>query len=251
MSIVRFMARKAAVEAIRAITKYVVVDSGMVPIDQYAAGEKVPVILVFTDQAKSTIDNRDYLTSATQTFIFEAAITQKNVVKEVDENGDEIEVQYWSRCESDAHTELELDLLCRDILLGLNSPTSPWADFFKTLLKGTGKFEFYRGNSGPEQDHFAARQIVFEGDLPKEPARMVEILDDTHWGRFLKLAETLEDAEFIIKNMKYALLDKNDPPLNGVQQVQETYGLTGTDSDNLLVNEAVFVEGPITHGSTS
>jgi hypothetical protein len=247
----RFMARRAAVEAIRSMTSYVVVDSGMVPIDQYAADEKVPVIMVFTDQAKSPLENTDFLTSATQTFIFEAAITQKNVVKDVDENGDPVEVEFWTRCESDAHTELELDLLCRDIQLGLNSPTSPWADFFKSLLKKTGKFEVYRGNSGPDQDRFAARQIVFEADLPKEPSRKQSLVDDTHWGRFIQLAETLEDGEFIIKKLKYALLDKTDPPLNDVQNLKEAYGLTETDSDNLLVEQAVFTEGPITHGGTS
>ena len=145
------MARKAAIEAIRPITKYTVVDSGMVPIDQFAAGETVPVIMVFTDQAKAPLENTDFLSAVTQTFIFEAAITQKHVVKEVDEDGQDVETHFWTRCESDAQTELELDLLCRDIQLGLNSPTSPWADFFRSLLKKTGKFEFYRGNSGPDQ----------------------------------------------------------------------------------------------------
>lgn len=240
MSFARLALRRTAIEAVRAGTYAFVSDSQMAPIEKFALGHTMPVIMVFTDEAKADIKGTELLTSDMLKLVFQVVITQKTKLPVVDsESGDVVGDQdFWQTAQTDAHMELMLDLLCRDIDLALTDPNNPWADLFKDMCVGITSRASVRGMAGPHEDRFAAWQVIYDVQLLKEPARG-QIGQGSVWQRFLDLMEAEPGNAPIMGLLKATLDHRPDEPLDVYAELRQAYGLSVSDEAGLLMTEAL------------
>jgi len=240
MSFARLALRRTAIEAVRAGTYALVSDSQMAPIEKFADGHSMPVIMVFIDEAKAGISGTDLLTSDMVKLVFQVVVTQKTKLPVVDsDTGDVVGDQdYWQTAQTDAHQELMLDLLCRDIDLALTDPKNKWAELFKDMVVGIATRSSVRGMGGAHEDRFAAWQIIYDVELLKEPGRG-PVNEGSVWQRFMDLMEAKPENAPIIGLLKATLDYKQDEPLNVYEELRQTYGLSASDEAGLLMRKVV------------
>lgn len=237
MSFARFALRKTAIEAVRAGTYATVSDSQMVPIEEYTLGKTVPVIMVFTDAAQTDIQKKEILTQDTQSLVFQILISRKTKLPVFDENDELIgDQEFWETTKTDAHAELMLDMICRDIDLALTNPKNAWADLFLDMACSIEKRVSTRGASENKEDRFAAWQVAYEITMRKEPGTG-EVAADGVWGRFMALMEGLTDAQPIMPILRASLENDSDEPFDVNEHLRQSYGLSEGSADSLLLTD--------------
>lgn len=234
MSFARFALRRTAIEAVRAGTYAEVTDSQMVPIEDYAMGKTIPVIMVFTDAAQVDIKHKELFTQDTQSLVFQILISRKTKVAEFDEEGKLRHQDFWVTTQTDAKAELMLDMLCRDIDLALTNPKNPWSNLFLDMACTIEKRISTRGASSNKEDRFAAWQVAYEIKMCREPLK-AQVTEGSVWDRFMTLMEELEDAEPIMPILRRALEADPDNPFDVNDHLRQSYGLSEGGADSLLL----------------
>src|SRR5580700_9014381 len=125
MSFMRMAARLALVQALKGATYASdrVYDSLIGPLDRLAIDERVPVIVVVTDEDRLTVKGRD-LTHAERKLDI---VIETSIASVVRVDGDDFEITIPN---TDDGLEITLDLMGRQIARALASPTSEWAEIF-------------------------------------------------------------------------------------------------------------------------
>ena len=237
MSFARLALRLTAIQAVRAGTYAKVTDSQMAPIEEYALGKTVPVIMVFTDAAQTDIKGTELFTQDTQSLVFQILISKKTKVPVVDEVGNILgDEEFWEPVKTDAHAELMLDMLCRDIDLALTNPKNPWSNLFLDMACSIEKRISTRGASANKEDRFAAWQVAYEIKMLREPLKTQVSLGSV-WDRFMTLMEELEDAEPIMPILRRALDADPDNPFDVNEHIRQSYGLSEGSAESLLLTD--------------
>lgn len=237
MSFARFALRKTAIEAVRAGTYAKVTDSQMAPIEEYALGKTIPVIMVFTDAAQADIKNKEIFAHDTQSLVFQILISKKTKVPVVNEIGQIIgKEDSWQPVRTDAHGELMLDMLCRDIDLALTNPKNPWSNLFLDMACSIDKRVSTRGASSNQEDRFAAWQVAYEIKMYREPTKD-QVKPGSVWERFMTLLESLDDAQSIIPILRRSLDSDPDNPFDVNEHIRQSYGLSEGSAESLLLTD--------------
>ncbi len=222
MSLARLCLRLSAVRALRGATlaKQAVYDSGAT-LDQLLADERVPVLIVYTDEQRETPTGRADMGRG-QTgcdLVIEMAITgvatatDGSVVAEV--------------AEADAGQELLLDLLERQVMLALTAGQGVWPDLFKTFAVSFGGIISRRAMSEAGAVRYAARQLVITCDLLIDPLPGAVFGPDSAWGRFMAAVGSDPALAPILPTLQAALAGQ---PLTPLEAAARTLGLQEADA---------------------
>lgn len=238
MSFARLALRRTAVEAVKAGTYAKVYDSEMAPIQQFQQGKEVPSIIVYTDDCAYELNDNELLAQGRQKLVFEIAINQKTKIPTADPETKEIvDEEFWLTPPTDQRMEMDLDLLCRDVVMGLTHPTNAWANLYRDIAFNTHKMETLRGVAGEKEDRFAARQMVFEVEMLREPSRG-DVSADSVWGRFLDLVRGEEYGADIAHFLENSLAQNVDETFKAHELLMQSYGHSQGDAKSQLMIDA-------------
>lgn len=165
MSLARTALRIAACRALRGATiaENRVFDSRIGEIDFTEATERLPLVIVTTDDEEITqIEGLDIIGApSVLDLVFDMSIATTITL----ENGDnDVAVG-----QTDATLELALDILARQVIRTLQTSTTPWADLFRRLCLKVETLTARRGADAREGVRFAARQIVMQAMPLSDP----------------------------------------------------------------------------------
>lgn len=170
MSLSRAILRLTAVQAIkgRTLAEARVYNSDLDPLDQRMSAEKLPVIVIFTDDQQEELGHHGDMGQGQGSvdLVIEIAIAGKTIVSGTDQNDQEVQVTIG---ETDAGMEFTLDLLERQIIAALTAGDGPWPDLWRVFCTKILRRVSRRGGSAESGARFAARQIVLTCETLIEP----------------------------------------------------------------------------------
>ncbi len=268
MSLTRIAARLAAVYALRGKTLVGdnVLDSQIGALDITADGElrtdeEKPFISVYADAAKSD-DNvlRSWVDNGATDFLFEMGVTAAHTEFN-DETGETTLIGVGIPA-TDAAFEFLLDVVARQIGDTLSDPENEWAEIFRKFHRGNARIERARTSGDGSGIRLAAQQIRLTVDLVADPVRGAELNPAHPLAMFFAKAATVT-----VPNPAHDPDDPDSPAtipdpvvtsqvalmqaqLAGSEYDWQTalrrYGMTKTESDNLLLTTPEGAEADIT-----
>ena len=189
MSLTRLVMRLAAARALRdrTLAGARVFDSAVDPIDQTIAENRLPLLVLTTDEHEADITGRDLSGDAQRCdLVIELAIAARVEVPARDGQGGQITIAIPH---TDEGMELTLDMMEHQVLGALTRDDNAWARAWMKLVPRVTRRLSRRGASSENGVRFAARQLVLTCDLVDTPAVGVDILPGTAWGEVLALME--------------------------------------------------------------
>lgn len=244
MSLVRLAVRLATVAALQGRTnaRDAVKDSAIPEIDDLTVNERRPYIVVYCDDGTvSPMSATDlFSTDGAFSLTIEIGVTAKMRFKvDADPNSADPapeEVEEFAQPPTDDVMELALDVIGRQILIALADPQSPWAEFWRGIVKKIHKIRTVRGASAKEGLRFAGRQIEFEIEPYAEPpfgAAPTEL-----WSKFLTLLEAKQDYAHLAPVVRGLIVGEQPLPDWNVRQQQA--GATKADMEAMHLNEGAL-----------
>lgn len=165
MSIAALALRTAAVMTLRGATfaERRVYDSAIDPLDARIAEERVPLIVVTTDDSDAAPQGRDLLSADRSVdLIIETAVA--SLVRS--KPGDAVE---YTIPQTDDGLEWTLDLMGRQIMRVITAGDGVWPDLLRDLAGGFSKMLVRRGAGSEKGVKFAARQMILTASAALEP----------------------------------------------------------------------------------
>lgn len=223
MSIAREALRLSVVRALRGCTWAgdAVRDSEIGPLEDWAADQPRPTIIVYTDDSKFGGDAQSGLfAGGVQTLLIEVVMTQKMKVR-LEEAGED--AWQWDVPQTDAAMEITLGAIERQIKTALSDPGNAWAELFRDLALDVGECVSNRGSSMRDGVRFAGRQMIIPVTLPSDPApgRAPGPL----WQRFLTLVDADEDLAQVAPLLR-SLIEWAPGVLPDWQTLASGYGMS-------------------------
>jgi len=208
MSLVRFAARYAAVEAVRGNTLVGenVLDSEIGAIDvssnsELKTSKQKPFTAVYTEKSKSNLsgnDLRNLFENGTCEICFETGVTA--AMTETDPETGKNYIMPGIPM-TDRAQETFLDLTNYQIGAALADPNNEWAEVFRGLCVRFSGIEIVRAGSQSEGIRIAAQQLKIEVVLIDNPVPREELLPDTPFHNFLELLKSQPENS---KQLAYA-----------------------------------------------
>lgn len=225
MSLVALAARIVTVKLLTGATLAAgrVYDSALDAIDQRIAAEKVPVLIVFTDDDTRTVEGRDLTNASRQLeLVIEAAVASKVTIELPVEGGETEEVETVEIPHTDAGLEIILDMMGRQIMRAFMVDQGPWARLWRRIVLQPGKITVKRGAGSDKGVRFAARQMVITTETLSEPAFGREA-EPGFWQDFLAALEG--DADQALQPLAAAIrMEIEQPTLVGWRQAMADLG---------------------------
>ena len=188
MSLARLAMRVAAARALRGATlaEERVHDSAVAPIDQTIAEERLPILIVTTDDHEMEVTGRAlFHGNVSCDLVIEAAIAAR-----VEVAGEESVITIPH---TDEGMELALDLMEHQVMAALTRERSDWSRVWMKLVPRISRRLSRRGASVEKGVRFAARQFVLTCDLIEVPTDGTAIAAGTAWADLLSMME--DDAD--------------------------------------------------------
>ncbi|MGA0615944.1 hypothetical protein [Paracoccus sp. KR1-242] len=192
MSITRTLLRIATREALSGATlaEHRVFDSVIDPTDNRISDrEKRPMIAVYTDDHGSDEGQGrgDFLQDGRLDLVLECIVASRITVPIEGENDEVIQLSVPN---SDAGTEIILDLLEAQAIRALVAGIGPWPDLWRELCVADIRSHMSRrGVSAEQAGRFAVRQITLSVDLLIDPDRGLALDPSGPWARALVLMD--------------------------------------------------------------
>lgn len=191
MSLVASALRISAVEALKASNTLAgarVFDSVLLPIPDMQSEAAAPFISVATEEESETPAGRDLFTGSRQiTMVIDMGLGRSISLPGT---GDEGDVETFTISETDAHLEIALSILGRQVYACLfGAGGGDWGEIFRGIVSSIKQVDTRRGVPEAKGIRFAARSIIADLGVCAEPAfgRVPE--PDRPFGRFLAHAE--------------------------------------------------------------
>lgn len=189
MSLSRAILRLTAVRAIAGATlaEGRVFNSDLNPLDQRISADKLPMVVVYTDDHQDDTTGRGdmALGSGTVDLVFEIAIAGAVTIAGTDDNDEEVAMSIG---ETDAGMEFTLDLLERQILAALTTAEGQWPMLWRLFCTRIMRRVSRRGGSSENGARFAARQIVLTCETLIEPPPGVIFAEGDAWSQIIDAA---------------------------------------------------------------
>jgi hypothetical protein len=189
MSLTRLAMRLAAARALRdkTLAGARVFDSAVDPIDQTIAEQRLPLLVLTTDEHALEISGRD-LGSGTHRcdLVIELAIASRVEVPAEDGQGGQITIAIPH---TDEGMELTLDIMEHQVVSALTRDDTPWARVWMTLVPRVHQRLSRRGASSENGVRFAARQLVLTCDLIDAPVGGAPLPHSGVWAEVLSMME--------------------------------------------------------------
>lgn len=186
MSLSRLALRMAAVRAIRGATlaEGRVFDSDVNPLDHRINADPAPVIIVYTDDHVEAPRGRaDMLTGNTSCdLVIEMAVAGRVLVPQED-------APAVSIAETNAGTEMSLDLMERQVVAALTGRAGTWPDLWRIFCVAVRQRVSRRAASEESGVRFAARQLVLTCDMLMDPPVGLAFTEDSAWARWIAAVE--------------------------------------------------------------
>lgn len=226
MSLARTALRIAAVRALRGATiaESRVFDSRIEEIKFEEPQDRLPLVIVTTDDEEiSQITGLDVIGAPSALdLVFDMSIATSITL----ENGDsDIAVG-----QTDSGLELALDVLSRQVIMTLQTATTPWADLFRSLCLKVETVIARRGADTREGVRFAARQLVFQVMPLSDPAYTPEA--GTPIARFLALCDQAPDLALVAATFRSQISASPGSP----QADRAMLGLSADVADRIVLD---------------
>lgn len=193
MSLVRLALRLVAMKALagKTIAQDRVRDSEITALDDAVNSESQPVIMIYTDDQRLKLTGKSlYDSSGTVGLVFVLAIAQP--VATTIEGKTEVSITFPP---SDAATEMQVDIMERQLVMALSDPDDPWAALYRKLVVGYDKCESMRGASEKSGARFAARYIQFDVQTLNDPTPGKAVEDLPFWNELVAAINADQDSD--------------------------------------------------------
>lgn len=190
MSFATLALRIAACRAVKGATLAAdrVQDSAIAPIEQLMSEERLPVVLIATDEASARPTGRDVIGAGKEVeLVIELAIASAVRLENADHEV-AIEVPH-----TDQGLEVVLDILTRQVTHAVLVGQGPWAELFRRFCLKISNVVTRRGAEAKSGVRFAARQIVWTCTAIADPPFEGALTDGSPWKDFV--AALKADAE--------------------------------------------------------
>lgn len=216
-----------------------VFDSPAQVADMQIVGERQPFVAVFADEADSEgLDFPNLLGPTNVRLIIETGIASSFAAQPV--SSDEVPTASTMLDYTDAGLESTIGFLTQQVLNGLLSTVSPWADLWRTMTSGqVRKVECVRG--GPALDRkdlsqrYASRIAIVHTGVLAAPPRGAPLAEGTFWPRFIALAEADRDLAGIAELLKTHLQYPDGNALPDWHMAQRYLGLPAATAIGLNI----------------
>lgn len=224
MSLARLALRIATTKALtgQTLAGARVRDSAVDPIDLQVQTERLPFVVIYTDDHTRVTTGRDLRHGDDDCeLVIEVAVAARVPVAlpPDDEGGEETEIVVPH---TDAGMELMLDLIGHQAVEALSGGADPWAALWRDFALKVRRIVSRRGAGTENGVRFAARQIVMTVDMLADPVRGAEI--SAPWQRLLAAMDDDPELSGIGAVIRYAI--EGDAPLTAELVAASRQGLS-------------------------